>query len=174
MITVISGTNRPQSVTRVISLYYQEILSSLGAQSQLLDLHDLPPDFTYTALYANSGKNTRFNQFREMVETSQKFVFVVPEYNNSFPGVLKAFIDGLKYPDSFANKKAALVGVSTGVQGGSIALSHLSDVLAYMGMNMVGLQVKLGRLKEFMADGKITFPIYNDMLALQAKRLVEF
>ncbi len=67
-----------------------------------------------------------------------------------------------------------MVGLSTGVQGGSIALSHLSDVLAYMGMNMIGLQVKLGRLKEFMADGKITFPIYNDMLMLQAKRLVEF
>ncbi len=98
MITIISGTNRPQSVTKVISLYYQEILASLGAQSQVLDLHDLPPDFTYTALYGNSGKNTRFNQFREMVEASQKFVFVVPEYNNSFPGVLKAFIDGLKYP----------------------------------------------------------------------------
>ena len=39
---------------------------------------------------------------------SEKFVFIVPEYNGSFPGVLKTFIDGLAFPDTFEQKKNVL------------------------------------------------------------------
>ncbi len=174
MIVIISGTNRPNSVTKKISLLYQDLLTQLSAESTVLDLQDLPADFTKTALYSNSGKNQEFNRFRKMVEESNKFVFVVPEYNYSYPGVLKAFIDGLKYPDSLSNKKAALVGLSSGMQGGAVALSHLTDVLVYMGVNLVGLQIKLSKIDANMADGKIISPIYNQLLHTQAERLIAF
>lgn len=174
MIVIICGTNRPNSTTRKICLYYQQLLNSLHTESIILDLYDLPADFTKSALYHNSGKDAAFNEFRKIIEENDKFVFVVPEYNYSYPGVLKAFIDGLKYPDSFSNKKAALVGLSSGVQGGSVALSHLADVLGYMGVDLVGLQVKLSRIEANMEGNKITFPIYNQMLETQAKRLIAF
>jgi NAD(P)H-dependent FMN reductase len=101
-------------------------------------------------------------------------VFVVPEYNYSFPGVLKAFIDGLKYPDSLTNKKAALVGLSSGMQGASVALSHLTDILMYMGVNLVGLQIKLSRIEANMEGTKITSPVYNQLLNTQVERLIAF
>jgi NAD(P)H-dependent FMN reductase len=174
MIVIICGTNRPNSTTRKICLYYQQLLNSLHAESVILDLYDLPADFTKSALYHNAGKDPAFNEFRKLVEDNDKFVFVVPEYNYSYPGVLKAFIDGLKYPDSLSNKKAALVGLSSGVQGGSVALSHLADVLSYMGVNLIGLQVKLSRIEANMDGNKITFPVYTQMMETQAKRLIAF
>jgi NAD(P)H-dependent FMN reductase len=174
MIVIICGTNRPNSTTRKICTIYQDLLTQHGVESRILDLYDLPADFTKTALYHNSGKNADFNEFRQLVESSQKFVFVVPEYNYSFPGVLKAFIDGLKYPDSLTNKKAALVGLSSGMQGGSVALSHLTDILMYMGVNLVGLQLKLSRIEANMEGNKIISPIYNQLLTTQVERLIAF
>jgi NAD(P)H-dependent FMN reductase len=174
MIVIICGTNRPNSTTRKICTIYQEMLAAKGAESMILDLRDLPADFTQSALYHNSGKDPGFNEFRKIVESHMKFVFVVPEYNYSFPGVLKAFIDGLKYPDSLTNKKAALVGLSSGMQGGSVALSHLTDILMYMGVNLVGLQIKLSRIEANMEGSKIISPIYNQLLHTQAERLIKF
>ena len=95
MITIIAGTNRKNSKSRFVSNIYQEILADLGEVSTILDLANMPSDFIVSALYENSGKNSDFNKYRRIIEESSKFVFIVPEYNGSFPGVLKAFIDGL-------------------------------------------------------------------------------
>ncbi|MEQ8573083.1 MAG: NAD(P)H-dependent oxidoreductase, partial [Fulvivirga sp.] len=112
-ITIICGTNRVDSVSYQISVIYQQLLAKAGCNAEIIDLTDLPNDFAFTALYENSGKNEEFNRFRKLMADSDKFVFVVPEYNGSFPGVLKTFIDGLEYPGSFKNKKSALVGISS-------------------------------------------------------------
>ena len=77
------------------SCVVQSILNTKGETSQIVDLVDLPGDFVANALYENNGKNADFNALREKVQSSDKLVFVVPEYNGSFPGILKTFIDGL-------------------------------------------------------------------------------
>src|SRR5690606_17840814 len=114
---------------------YAELLRKHNEPYQILDLAELPPDFIVSALYSNTGKNEQFNKLASMVANSDKFVFVVPEYNSSYPGVLKAFIDGLSYPNTFKDKKGALIGLSSGMQGSGLALSHLTDVLHYLGMH---------------------------------------
>ncbi len=43
---------------------------------------------------------------------------VTPEYNGSFPGVLKYFIDMLKFPESFQSKPVAFTGEAMGIWGG--------------------------------------------------------
>ena len=75
--------------------------------------------------------------------TSDRVVIFVPEYNGSFPGVLKAFIDGLPYPGGLRGKKAALVGLSDGPTGAGPALSHLTDVLMYLGTAVLPQRVRL-------------------------------
>ena len=49
MITILSGTNRPASRARRVAAYYATLLTELGAEHQLLDLTELPTDFTSTA-----------------------------------------------------------------------------------------------------------------------------
>jgi chromate reductase, NAD(P)H dehydrogenase (quinone) len=80
MITIVVGTNRENSKSRKVAEYYAKLLASHGATSQILDLRDLPVDFAFTALYANTGKHEVFNEFVKIVNQSEKFVFIVPEF----------------------------------------------------------------------------------------------
>lgn len=174
MVTIISGTNRIDSVSSQIAIYYQKILLKKGAESKILDLATLPSDFIHSALYENSGLNTAFNAFQEAIDKSEKIVFIIPEYNNSFPGVLKAFIDGLRFPGSFEGKKGALVGISSGTQGASLALSHFTDILNYLGMHVMPLKPKLSRIEKNMEENLLTNNLYLDLLDQQANQLLKF
>jgi len=174
MITIISGTNRIDSVSSQISFYYQQIFIEKGLKSQILDLASLPQDFIYSALYENTGQNKDFNTFQQVIDESERFVFIIPEYNNSFPGVLKAFIDGLRYPSSFEGKIGALVGISSGAQGAGLALSHFTDILHYLGMYVIPLKPKLSRIEKNFKDNQLSNPLYKELLYSQAEQLINF
>ncbi len=174
MIHIISSTNRKGSISRLIANQYAEILRSKGESSEIVDLVDLPNDFIATALYDQAGKNEIFNEMRAKIEEAQKYVFIIPEYNGSFPGVFKAFVDGLKYPSTFKNKKAAMVGVSSGIQGGALALSHANDIFNYLGMHVLATRVKLYKIEEHMKEQSVSHPPFLQLLHLQAEQLIEF
>ncbi|SHK15737.1 NAD(P)H-dependent FMN reductase [Reichenbachiella agariperforans] len=173
MITIISGTNRRNSVSKKIAHIYQSILRDKGQEAEVIYLEDLPTDFVTTALYENAGKNKLFNPFRELIMQSQKMIFVVPEYNGSFPGVLKAFIDGMKYPDAFRGKKAALVGLSSGIQGAGLALSHLTDIFNYCGMHVLAQKPKLYHIEKNLTENKLS-TLYHGLLEEQVDALLTF
>lgn len=175
MITIVAGTNRPQSRARRISDLYAAQLRAFGAEVRILDLAALPADFTATALYENTGRHAGFNRLVELASAADKLVFVVPEYNCSYPGVLKAFIDGLPYPGGIRDKKAALVGLSSGTQGGLLALSHLSDVLMYLGTAVLPMRVRLPNIEASLTTtGELHNPLFEQLLREQAEQLLRF
>lgn len=174
MITIIVGTNRRRSKSKQVALFYQNLLANLGEESQILDIAELPDDFIRSALYENNGKNPDFNIYKQMMKESDKYVFVVPEYNGSFPGALKVFIDGLGYPSELLHKKGALVGISDGVQGSALALSHLNDICNYLGMNVLAQRVKIPLMKKNFLEGQIQDPLINKLIQEQAELLVKF
>lgn len=138
-----------------------------------MSMEELPEDFAFSALYENTGKNEAFNAFLQRLNEGDKIVFVIPEYNNSFPGVLKTFFDGLPYPSPFAGKWAALVGVSTGVQGASLALSHLTDILNYLGMNVLASKPRLAQIASHLSENTLQNPIYQRFLEVQMDELIK-
>ncbi len=174
MIALISGTNRPRSTTRRVADFYAQRLQAHNAPYTLIDLAELPADFTTTALYGQTGKNPDFNLLADRAAAADKLVFIVPEYNYSFPGVLKAFIDGLPYPGGIRNKKAALVGLAAGAQGGAIALSHLTDVLNYLGTNVLAVKPRLAHIDQHFRDGEFIQPLYQKLLDEQIAALLAF
>ncbi|GAA4381804.1 NAD(P)H-dependent oxidoreductase [Hymenobacter koreensis] len=175
MITIIAGTNRPDSRARRIANLYAALLSEYDAAHQILDLVELPADFLTEALYENTGRHDGFNRLARQASDADKLVFVVPEYNCSFPGALKAFIDGLPYPGGIRGKKAALVGLSSGGQGGLLALSHLSDVLMYLGTAVLPQRVRLPFIDQYLSeDGQLTHALYPQLLREQAELLLRF
>jgi NAD(P)H-dependent FMN reductase len=174
MIKIIVSTNRPNSVSKIIATQYQTILSEKGVASDILELENLPSDFIATALYQNNGKNEEFNAFHAKIVSGTKFVFIVPEYNGSFPGILKSFIDGMTYPNTFLNKKCALVGISSGIGGGGIAMSHLTDIFHYLGMHVLALKPKLAKIEQNMSGSLLTNKLYTDLLETQADQFLEF
>ncbi|WP_114749599.1 NADPH-dependent FMN reductase [Pleomorphovibrio marinus] len=174
MIKIIIGTNRINANSEKIANIYQEILKSLGETSEIINLNELPDDFVFTALYEFNGKNLDFNVIHDQVKTGKKFVFIVPEYNGSFPGILKSFIDGMTYPNSFRAKKCALVGLSSGIGGGAIAMSHLTDIFNYLGMHVLAFKPRLAKIEENMSEDLLTNRLYLDLLKEQAQLLIDF
>ena len=174
MVTIVSGTNRPNANARLVANIYAGLLHERGIDNQILDLVDLPQNFILTALYNNSGQDEVFNALISTLEKADKVVFIIPEYNNSFPGVLKAFIDGMTYPNALRNKKSALVGISTGTQGGAIAISHFTDVLNYLGVHVLAAKPRLMFIHKNLKEGKLTNPLYLQLLEEQVEQLITF
>jgi NAD(P)H-dependent FMN reductase len=105
---------------------------------------------------------------------STKYVFIVPEYNGSFPGALKTFIDGLEYPNTFRNKKGALVGLASGGVGASLLLSHLTDIFNFCGMNILAYKPRLEKIEHVIVNDELVDQGYISKLEKQAKMLLEF
>jgi chromate reductase, NAD(P)H dehydrogenase (quinone) len=160
--------------TRQVAAIYAGLLQEMGEETNTIDLKDLPTDFVFSALFENKGTSEGFNLAQEIVHGSQKFVFIVPEYNGSFPGVLKAFLDGLHYPNSFNGKAAGLVGLSSGSMGGALALSHLTDILNYFGTFVMPVKPRLAFIEKNMAEGALTNTLYLELLRMQARQMVDF
>src|SRR5213080_3079316 len=115
MITIIASTNRPGSSTLKMARYYQQKLQEKGVEAGLLSLAQLPPNLIETDLYGK--RSPEFAKIQQTITQTDKFIFIIPEYNGSYPGVLKVFIDACDFPASFYDKKVALVGVSSGKYG---------------------------------------------------------
>ena len=175
MITLLAGTNRPQSRARRIANYYRTLLTELDAESQILDLAYLPSDFTSSALYEKAGTSPAFNELAGLLDARFKLVIITPEYNGSFPGVLKAFIDGLPYPGGLVGKKIALVGLSSGGQGGLLAMAHLTDILMYLGTAVLPQRVRLPFINQDLnAEDSFNHDLSHQLLREQALALLSF
>jgi len=175
MYVIISSTNRKDSVTRKLATFYYDLLKQKKIDSAIIDLCDLPDDYITSALYENNGANELFNINRETMLNASKFIFIVPEYNGSFPGILKAFIDGLKFPATFTGKKCALVGLSAGEQGAGMALSHLTDIFNYCGTNVLAYKPRLANILENIDETEKSLgDRYHRYLQRQVDQFIEF
>ena len=145
MITIISGTNRQGSNTLKVAKYYQKTLKAKGLETTVFTLEDLPANLINTDLYGK--RSDEFQVIQDMVTNTSKFLFVIPEYNGSFPGVLKTFIDACNFPDSFYDKKAALVGVSSGKYGNIRGIDHFGGVCSYLHLNVLPLRLHIPYIK---------------------------
>jgi len=152
MITIISSTNRPGSSTIKVAQYYQRKLKAKGADAVLLSLSVLPPSLIETDLYGKRSKE--FEPIQDIVTKTEKFLFIIPEYNGSFPGVLKVFIDACSFPESFYEKKAALVGVSSGRYGNIRGIDHFTGICNYIHLHVMPLKIHIPSVhKELDAEG---------------------
>ena len=173
-ITVVAATNRKNSLSAQVADYYAKRLQEHGCNSQVLKLTALPADFTVSALYENKGQHPEFHKLQEMMTAAQKYVFIVPEYNGSFPGVFKAFIDGLKFPDTFSGKRCAMVGVSKGIQGSVLALSHLTDIFHHLKMNVYPLKLKLANIRDSQLTTVLANAQYVSLLEEQVTGIIQY
>ncbi|MFC3198382.1 NADPH-dependent FMN reductase [Parapedobacter deserti] len=154
MTTIISGTNRPHSNTLRLASYYQRQLMQKGVTAHILSLADISTDFITASMY--KIRSEAFVPFQERINATEKFIFIIPEYNGSFPGILKTFVDACKFPDSFFNKKAALVGLSSGKYGNIRGVDHFSGVCHYVRLHVLPLRIHIPHIfSEFDVDGNL-------------------
>jgi NAD(P)H-dependent FMN reductase len=172
-ILIISGTNRPNAnalrVARVIERNY----AAIGEPCELLSLADLPREMFDPAAYAH--KPPGIVALQQRIVAARGLHVVTPEYNGSFPGVLKYFIDMLKFPESFEHKPVAFVGEAAGLWGGLRPVEQLQQVFAYRNAYLYPDRVFIpGINQKIDADGNITDPAINDRLTKQAAGFAKF
>ncbi|MCF8258212.1 MAG: NAD(P)H-dependent oxidoreductase, partial [Flavobacteriales bacterium] len=104
----------------------------------------------------------------------QRLVMVVPEYNGSFPGILKYFMDACDHGE-WEGKKVALVGVASGRGGNLRGADHLTGVLHYLGSEVLGRKVYISQVAQQLgADGQLTNEFTVGELRTQALALLHF
>lgn len=156
MITLVSGTNRPNSWTRKVIDVYKNQLDQKGIDYQILDLVDLPNDLLHVDMY---GK--KYDQFaaleQKVLFPTTKYVFIIPEYNGSFPGILKLLIDASDIKNAFYHKKAALIGVSDGRAGNLRGMDDLTNILNYLKINVLYSKIPISSVsQQFDGNGNFT------------------
>jgi chromate reductase len=170
MVTIIASTNRPGSSTLKLAQYYQKRLAQKGLKTNLLSLTELPDNLIKTDLYGK--RSQEFEKIQQLITNTDKFLFVIPEYNGSFPGVLKVFIDACSFPESFYEKKAALVGLSSGKYGNIRGIDHFTGVCHYIHLNVMPLKIHISSItKEFDESGDI---IPEDTLRFTEEQMDKF
>lgn len=170
---IISGTNRQGSNSLKVAKYFQKELSIKGEQWDILSLTELPSDLIQTDLYGK--RSDAFTIIQEKVSSAQKFIFIVPEYNGSYPGVLKTFVDACTYPASFFHKKAALVGIATGKYGNIRGIDHFTGVCNYMRMHVLPLKIHIPSIQnELDEGGELIDPITHQFVQEQIEEILLF
>ena len=175
MIAVISSTNRKGSNTLKLSNWIVKEFAAQGVSDvELVDLCDLPENVAFGALYENAGKNEQFNAIANRFSEADKFVFVIPEYNGSFPGILKLTVDGFSYPNPMKDKKAGLIGLGSGLMGAALAQSNFSDILNYVGCSTLGLKPRLPQVEKRFDGTNIVEEATEKVLKEFVSKMINF
>ncbi|MCP9235601.1 NADPH-dependent FMN reductase [Lewinella sp. JB7] len=176
MITVISGTNRPESRTLLFATHFAEVLREMGQQVEVLNMEELHHGYFAGKMYDPLGHDDQLVAWqRRYIGPARKFAVFVPEYNGSYPGVMKLFIDAISvidYDGNFKNKHVALVGVSSGRAGNLRGIDHLADVFAHMGAWILPNRLPLSSVESLLTDDKLTDEETKKTLMRHAEQLI--
>lgn len=176
-ITIVSGTNREGSMSLKVSQHLQKMYAALGVNAQVLDLRALPLACFTPHVYSEKPKE--LEPYIDMILNAQGAVFVIPEYNGSFPGVLKYFIDLWKFPDCYLGLKTAYVGIASGQWGALRAVEHFQGVMGYRNAIQFPERIFINRVgKRWNGEGfskllESDFSI-DDLLNQQTHNFVDF
>src|SRR4051812_34231854 len=173
MMTLLVGTNRPDSNTRKVARQVEEIYSGLKVPLRVLDLAELPQEIFLPSSYAEKPKS--FQPFSDGILQASGVHIVTPEYNGSLPGVLKYFIDMLKFPESFIKRPVCFTGLAAGMWGALRPVEQLQAIFGYRNAYLFPDRVFLPQINNLLDDsGRLTDPELCERLKNQVEGFVEF
>src|SRR6266545_696122 len=173
VLSLVIGTNRPDSNTRKVARHVEEIYAELKVPLEVLDLARLPPEIFFPTSYAEKPK--AFHPFADAILRASGVVVVSPEYNGGIPGVLKYFIDMLKFPESFLDRPACFVGLAAGMWGALRPVEQLQAIFGYRNAFIYPDRVFLPTINDRLdARGRLKDAELLDRLRTQAGGFVDF
>lgn len=169
---IIAGTDRPDSTTMKVSKHIQGLYKDLGENVEIIDLLEVKEHLHNDLHYGKTSD--AFRPYFEKVLSSEGLIVVCPEYNGSMPGILKYFIDHLKFPESFESRPVCFVGLGW-MFGGLRPVEHLQQIFGYRNAFIYPERVfMMNAPKMVTADGQITDESIKKLLAKQAAGFQKF
>lgn len=172
MIEIVSGTNRPGSRTHEICKIVLKHYQSLGAEAQILDLKEVGLE-TVNGTQYTSEQPPQIKQAVDRINKAQGLVMIIPEYNGSYPGALKYFIDHWIYPDSFEHRPVAFIGLG-GRFGGLRPVEHLQGVFGYRNAYVFPQRVFLMNIFGTLKEGTLQDSMAQQLLEQQSRDFLRF
>lgn len=117
----------------------KKIVEDAGSEFAILDYSDVP--FMNQDIEVPAPEAVR--RVRKSVTSADGIWIFTPEYNHSYPGVLKNLIDWLSRPvegttpQVLGGKPVAISGVTKGVSGTGLAQEHLLPLLSCLNMDIM-------------------------------------
>jgi NAD(P)H-dependent FMN reductase len=126
----------------------QQIEKRRGIATEVIDISKLPMPID------DAGDGIKDSAYSEKMVMADALVIVTPEYNHSFPGLLKHVLDScLK---EYIHKAAGIVGVSAGPFGGARAIQDFLPVIRELGLVNIFWDVNFGNVASvFDESGKL-------------------
>lgn len=131
----VNGSIRKDSYNRLLLQNIGFLLPD-NVKMEIIEIKDVP-------IYNPDDENnlpTIVRDYKEKIRKSDAVIIATPEYNFSFPGVLKNALDWFTRPPNdnvLKNKIAGIVSASSGMLGGSRAQYQLRQVLLYSEMDVL-------------------------------------
>lgn len=96
----------------------------------------------------------------------------MPEYNGSFPGILKTMFDNSDIRKCYWGKMALLTGLADGRGGNLRGIEHMTNILHYLRVNVHWNKLPLSRINEEMDKNGV----FHQQTTLQAieQQVVDF
>lgn len=174
--TLLIGTNRPNSNTRLFSTYFHGLLEAHKQNSEkveIIDLAELPSDIFDPECYAKKPQS--FAPFQEKILRTNGLISVLPEYNGGPPGIYKYFIDMLSFPDSLYKKPAAFVGISAGRFGALRPVEQMQQIFCYRNALLYPERVFINHAKDQLdTQGRPSDSTVRSLLEQEVKGFFEF
>jgi NAD(P)H-dependent FMN reductase len=171
-IVIMPGTNRVGSLSLKLARLLVPEYAALGCEVDLMELA-LGADFLEPDAYKNPRPAVKALVDRFL--SCDGAVFIVPEYNGSYPGALKLFVDMLPEKVSFDHRPCAFVGLAAGGFQGLRAVEHFQGVTGYRHAFNYPKRVFIGSSwKAFTPEGALADAKIWERLQDQAKGFVRF
>jgi NAD(P)H-dependent FMN reductase len=153
MLTIVSASNRNKNQTSIFAKACEAILKKKGIEVNYLGLDEIPSETNLKDVY-KYGESVFTKISEDKIQSVSKFLFVIPEYNGSYPGILKLFIDGI-LPKDFNGKKASMIGISSGFAGNIRGMDHFCDVLNYIDVNVMPKKLSIAKIDSLIENGEL-------------------
>jgi chromate reductase, NAD(P)H dehydrogenase (quinone) len=110
-----------------------------------------------------------------MCTAGDGFLFVIPEYNGGFPGILKLFFDYLPFPNALEMKPVSLIGEAAGAFGGLRAVEQFEQLLKYRKAVIYPERMFIQRVNDsFDEEEGMESERHQQLLENQLRRFPEF
>jgi NAD(P)H-dependent FMN reductase len=153
-ISIISGTNRENSYTEKVARHYESRLKALGCETQFLSLDKLQDSVELNRIYDKTKSKDFDSLVNQYISDVNGFVFIVPEYNGSFPGIVKLFLDAVP-PSSWTDKKVCITGISSGRAGNLRGMEHLTGILSYLKLHVYHNRLPISSVDKILLNGNL-------------------
>jgi NAD(P)H-dependent FMN reductase len=144
-IPVILGTTRKGRMSeRAARFVVGEVARRPGVATELIDIAELnvPID--------DAGEAIRDERFSKAMALADAIIIVAPEYNHSFPGLLKHVLDScLK---EYIHKAVGIVAVSAGSFGGTRVVENFLPILRELGLVTIFWDVNIGNVSRVFGE----------------------